>query len=95
MISVKEDFILRKRDKAFCKFLRKWFSGREYSDIEVAKNISSCLTHSLIDMEGIGTVAYKALEITDQSLWLNRFISGYATQEELKEIYYAKFGQYL
>ena len=80
MISVKEEFFIRKKDKAFLRFLKKWFSGKEVSDIEVAKNLSSFLTHSLIDMEGMSTPMYERLDIPEQSSMLNSFIQGDVTR---------------
>lgn len=95
MKQVKEEFLKRKKDKAFCRFLRKWFGGTPLSDIEVAKNLSSMLTHSLIDMEGIGTPMYRALDITFQSESVAKFLGGGISSDELRKQYYSRFGTYL
>ena len=61
----------------------------------MAKNLSSMLTHSLIDMEGIGTPMYTALEITFQADAVAKFLKGGVSAEELREQYNSRFGAYV
>ena len=91
MIPVKETFLKRKKDKPFVRFLRKWFNGHDFDEIEIAKNLSSMLTHSLIDMGGIGTPMYKALEIPFQLDSLHRFLEGGMTSDELRKLYHSRY----
>lgn len=95
MKTVKEEFFKRKRDKAFFKLLKKFVRGYDITDIEIAKCLSSMLTHSLIDMQGIGTPIYKAMDIEFQSQMLYRFLIGEVSVDELREEYIAKFGKYI
>ena len=95
METVKSKFLSNKKDKAFCKFLKKWFQGRPVTDVEVAKNITSMLTHSLIEMEGSGSPMFRALDIPFQASMINRFLEGGMSADELRELYYKRFGSFI
>lgn len=100
MKSIKEKFFDLKRDKAFYKVLKKWFSGISYSSDTISVNLCSMLTHCLIEVTGKDNeeekkAYYEALEILEQSNLLNKFISGQISDKEVKEIYEDKFGQYI
>lgn len=95
MKPVKSSFFESKSRKPFVRFLRGWFLGKSYSDIEVAKNLSSMLTHSIIELEHKGPPYFSALEIQLQSSSLNKFLSGGIDQNALREIYIRRFGTYL
>ena len=95
MESVKSSFLFRKKSKPFVKFLKKWLGGKHYSDIQVGKNLSSMLTHSLIDLQGIGTPMFRALDIPFQADCINRFLSGGLSNEEIRELYKERFGDFI
>lgn len=95
MKSVKAEFFERKKTKKFYKFMKRWLQGKDYSDIEVAKNISSMITHCIMDMEDYGQINYKALEIPEQVESLDQFIRGKTDAATLREIYTTRFGRYL
>ena len=61
----------------------------------VAKNLSSMLTHSLIDMEGMGSPMYKALDVAFQSESLFKLLEGSVDVETIREQYNSRFGSYL
>lgn len=95
MKTVKEEFFRRKKEKAFFKLLKKFLNGYELSDIEIAKCLSSMLTHSLIDMQGIGTPIYRAMDIEFQARSLSEFLGGELSVEQLRDKYSEKFLKYI
>lgn len=95
MKTVKEEFFKRKKDKAFFKLLKKFVRGYDMADIEIAKCLSSMLTHSLIDMQGIGTPIYRAMDIEFQAKCLAEFLGGEVSVEELRQRYIEKFSKYI
>lgn len=95
MRTVKEEFFSRKKDKAFYRRLKKFINGYDMTDIEIAKCLSSMLTHSLIDMQGIGTPIYNAMDIEFQAKSISEFLGGELSVKELRERYISKFSKYI
>ena len=90
MRTVKEEFFSRKKDKAFYRRLKKFINGYDMTDI-----LSSMLTHSLIDMQGIGTPIYNAMDIEFQAKSISEFLGGELSVKELRERYISKFSKYI
>lgn len=66
--------------------ISKLVSGIEVSDIEVSKALSSLLTHSLIELEKDDSKFFE-LRIVEQSLVLNKYLSGEASTEDVIAMY--------
>ena len=69
-------FLFSMKGKAFIKNLNKVRIGEFISDIELAKMITSIITHSLIEVEKTDIVLVDELLISKQSNLLSKFISG-------------------
>ena len=95
MINVKEDFFNRKKDKAFYKTVYKWLNNEKVEDIELAKALSSMLTHSLIEIKGTGSSMYEILSVELQAKCLSEFIGGDMNADTLREIYSSRFGSFI
>lgn len=93
------DFFEGKKDKSFCRTLKKWLGGGSYSDVVIAKTLCSMLTHCFIEMEHIPDKArarlYNGLSVGFQSEMVNKFIRGEVSAGELRECYSERFGAYL
>lgn len=91
-----DTFFQKKRDKKFYRFLKIWLFGNiEYSDIEIAKNLSSMITHSLIEMEFEGLNIYTDLDIALQSKLLNQFIEGVIDEPAIRAVYTQRYQEAL
>ena len=95
MRSYKEEYFFRMKKKPFMKFLKRWLAGTEYSEVHVAKCLSSMITHCLIEMEKTGTLVFKALDIPFQMDSLSKFVEGGLANDELKELYRERFGRFI
>lgn len=94
MQRVKDEFLVNMAKKPFIKFLKRWFKGRDYSDIQVAKGLSSMITHSLIEMDKAGAITFKVLDLPLQVKVLSQFIEGELTSGQVKKIYQEKFDRF-
>ena len=86
-------FLDSKKSKPFHKFLRRWFSGREYTDLEIAINLSSLLTHSLIEIQGNSNTYYQYLMVSFQTDTLNQFLRGEIDADRTRILYFERFGR--
>lgn len=95
MKSIKEEFFFDMKKKPFMTFLRKWFSGKEFSDVHVAKCLSSMITHSLVEMDKRSEVVFQALDIPFQVESLSKFVGGGLTNGELRELYRERYFKFI
>lgn len=95
MKALKGEFFKECKTKPFYSFLKRWFGGREYSDIEIAKALSSMVTHSIIELQKKGEMRYSALEVAFQADTVAKFIGGELSANKVKEMYKSKFGKWV
>lgn len=89
--------IRSKKDKAFYKVIKSWLKGEDIDEVELAINLSSMLTHCLIEIKGnraskIGLLLADELDIAYQSKSLEDLIHGKKGVEELRAEYLERFG---
>lgn len=100
MEGIKSRFISDKKKKAFYRVIKKWLQGEDIGEIEVAINLSSMLTHSLIevnekgeDSNKIGLILAGELDVAFQSDSLKELIYGNRRLSEIREDYLERFGE--
>ena len=81
--------------KPFVRFLKNWFQGKDFSRIVIAKNLSSMITHSLIEAEFKGIGVLEDLDLNSQLENLQEFIRGDIDEPKLKELYSQRYNSYL
>lgn len=99
METVKERVLNLKKDKAFYKVIKRWLLGEDYDELEVAVNMSSMLTHCLIEIKeqskkssSVGYVLASELDIDFQSESIKELIYGNRKLSEIKRDYLSRFG---
>ena len=79
-------FLTIKKDKTPVRAVLRWLNGKEYSEVELAKYLSSFQTHCLIDIEQSGEVEkindYKLVEVSE--IYFD-FIKGKVTPADARE----------
>lgn len=95
MKALKDEFFEECSNKPFCTVLRKWFKGKEYTEVEIAKALSSMVTHSLIELQKKGDKRYRALEIPFQTQVIAMLVGGDISVNEVKELYRTKFEKWV
>lgn len=88
-----------KKDKAFYRIIKRWLQGEEIDELEVAVNLSSMLTHCLIEIKenskksrSVGFVLATELCIDFQSQCIKELIYGNRTLSEIRKAYLERFG---
>jgi len=95
MEEIRRRFFLSMRDKKFYKqFVSIFSDGVPLGEIELAKALSSMLTHSLIEMEKEGAEVYRSLDILYQMDILSRFIGGEIDEKAVRDGYKKRYGIY-
>lgn len=89
--------IRSKRGKAFYKVVKAWLNNENVGEVELALNLSSMLTHCLIEIKGheaskVSLLLANELDIAFQSEAINDLINGKRGVEELKAEYLERFG---
>lgn len=75
------------QEKAFARNLKRWLSGRQYTDTQVGTFLSSTLTHLFIDIDHGHLDYYSRYHVSDQLRKLSEFVEGVLTQEDLQQFY--------
>ena len=99
MEPVKNRIIGLKKEKAFYKVIKKWLQGEKVEELEVAVNLSSMLTHCLIEIKenskkshSVGYVLASELDIDFQSRSVKELIYNDKTLSQVREEYLERFG---
>lgn len=100
MEGIKNRFVSDKKKKAFYRVVKRWLQGEEVGEIEVAINLSSMLTHSLIEVNEkgensgkIGLILAGELDVAFQSDSLRDLVLGNRRLSEIREDYLERFGE--
>jgi DNA-binding transcriptional regulator YdaS (Cro superfamily) len=99
-MSLEKTILQSKKDRAFYRVIKKWLLGTEVNEVELAVELSSMLTHSLIEVKQKGLMSPDVslrvaidVDIVYQSDAINRFICGEVTAEELRQEYLVRYGE--
>lgn len=90
------EFFEEKKTKLFVRFLKSWLlGGKDYNSYEIAVNLSSMITHSLIELARHGNEVFFTLDIVGQTERLNKIVSGEMSYEESKKELYRLYAKNL
>lgn len=99
METVKRRVLNIKKDKAFYKIIKRWLNGEEYDELEISVNLSSMLTHCLIEIKEqskqsrtVGYVLASELDIDFQSKSIKELIYGDKKLSVIRQEYLDRFG---
>lgn len=92
-----QEILQRKKSKAFYPIVKRWLFGAEIEESLLAIELSSMLTHCLIEVNGAGDLSKRIsiaslLEVDFQAKRLSEFICGHISEDTLREDYKQRFG---
>lgn len=94
------NFIKSKKKKAFYRPIKRWLEGDDSNVVDITVELSSMLTHSLIEVKevqktgrGFELMVADALRIDTQSRCISEIIHNQATLKDVRQWYLEVFGE--
>ena len=98
MERLRTEIIRSKSKKAFYRVLKRWMYGKPLDSVELALNLTSMLTHTLIEMkvrskDSSKLVLAKEMDIEWQTENIALLIYGIKSSEEIRKVFIEKYGE--